>query len=73
MRYSKDKDINRLIRQLIRLGWRFQKGRHGKLKPPNTDSIFVTVPSTPSDRRAFRNFLGDLRKLPLHGMRLEQS
>lgn len=60
MYFSKDKDINKLVRKLLQLGWTYVKGRHYKLYPPNGSSMLV-VPSTPSDRRAFQNFRSDVR------------
>lgn len=62
MRYSTDKDIQTLITRLLRSGWQFEKGRHGKLRPP-VGTGFVTVPSTPSDRRSFQNLRRDIRRL----------
>lgn len=62
MKYSKDKNIAALVRDLIREGWRYhQGGRHGKLTSPAGRRI--PVPCTPSDHRAFNNFKRDLRKL----------
>ncbi len=60
MYFSKDKDINQLVLKLLRLGWTYAKGRHYKIFPPNGHSMLV-VPSTPSDRRAFKNFRRDVR------------
>jgi len=62
MKYSKDKDIAALVRGLIREGWRCHMGgRHGKLTSP--EGRWITVPCTPSDHRALRNFKRDLRKV----------
>lgn len=62
-RYSASKEINALIRQLIRDGWEFrQGGQHGKLYAPNC-MAYISVPSTPSDRRAFLNFRQDVRRI----------
>lgn len=61
MHYSKNKDIAKIVRIRVRTGWSFRRGKkHGKLVAP--DGRFVIVPSTPSDGRAVRNFLGDLRR-----------
>jgi len=62
MRYSTDKDIQTLVTRLLRAGWQFEKGRHGKLRPP-MGAGFITVPSTPSDRRSFQNLRRDIRRL----------
>lgn len=60
--YSSDKDINRLVRNLIADGWRFKWGsKHGKLLTPN-GAGFVIISSTPSDHRTLRNLQRDLRR-----------
>lgn len=62
-RYSASKEIHALVRQLVRDGWRFQRGgQHGKLYAPNRLAC-LSVPSTPSDRRAFLNFRQDVRRV----------
>ena len=61
-RYSTSKEINSLVRLLVRDGWQFQRGgRHGKLYAPNHAKC-LSVPSTPSDCRAFLNFRQDVRR-----------
>lgn len=62
MKYSKDNDIDKFVRQLIHGGWEYcMGGRHGKLISP--DGRTMPVPLTPSDHRAFKNFKRDIRKL----------
>lgn len=62
MKYSKDGAISDLVRELIRAGWQYHRGRrHGKLLSPTGRRI--PVPCTPSDHRAFHNFKRDIRKL----------
>ena len=57
-RYSASKEINTLVRQLVRDGWLFQwGGQH-----PNRAAC-LSVPSTPSDRRAVLNFRKDIRRV----------
>lgn len=61
MHFSNNKDIAAVVREYVRKGWRFTRGkRHGKLISPSGKC--VVVPCTPSDRRACTNFLGDLRR-----------
>ncbi|MRR51461.1 MAG: hypothetical protein EG825_11195 [Rhodocyclaceae bacterium] len=61
MKYCTAKEIDCLVKQLIRQGWSFQKGRkHGRLSAP-TGQPTLTVPCSPSDRRAFLNFRRDVR------------
>jgi hypothetical protein len=62
MRYSNDKDINRLVRRLLQSGWKYRQGRHGKLMPPY-GGFFITISKTPSDRRALHSIQRDLRRL----------
>jgi hypothetical protein len=62
MRYCCDKEINRLVAKLVREGWSFTRGRHGKLRKRD-GSGFVTVPITPSDRRSLLNLRSDIRRL----------
>jgi len=61
MRYCHDKEINRLVSVLVRDGWNFTRGRHGKLRKPD-GSGFVTIPNTPSDHRALLNLRRDIRR-----------
>ena len=61
MRYCGDKDIDRLIIELVRQGWTYSRGRHGKLRPPDGQFV-VTVPCTPSDHRALLNLKRDIRQ-----------
>lgn len=62
-RYSASKEIDVLVRHLVREGWLFRRGgRHGKLYAPGCMAC-LSVPSTPSDRRAFLNFRQDVRRV----------
>lgn len=66
-RFSSSKEINVLVCQLVRDGWRFQQGgHHGKLYAPDR-TVRLSVPSTPSDRRAFLNFRQDVRRAQCPG------
>ncbi|TLS17803.1 MAG: hypothetical protein FDZ72_12235 [Betaproteobacteria bacterium] len=61
MKYCSSKDFDSLIRLLLRQGWSFSRGaKHGKLRPPDGYPV-LTVPSSPSDRRALLNFCRDIR------------
>ena len=59
--YSCDKEINKIVARLVRAGWTFSRGRHGKLRAPGSVR-FVTIPSTPSDHRTLQNLLRDVRR-----------
>lgn len=61
MYFSKNKDINKLVLDLLQLGWSYARGRHYKLFPPNGSGM-VIVPGTPGDCRAFQNFRRDVRQ-----------
>lgn len=61
MKYCSSKEIDVVVRQLVRQGWSFTRGKkHGRLRPPCGHPV-LTVPGTPSDCRAFLNFKRDLR------------
>jgi len=62
MKYSSNKDLDNLIRQLLRQGWRFNKGnKHGRLTHPNGWPT-LTIAKSPSDYRSLLNFRRDLRR-----------
>ena len=62
MKYCASKDINRLVKCLIRNSWLFRRGgKHGRLSPPDGRAN-LSVPSTPSDYRAFLSFRRDVRQ-----------
>lgn len=62
-KYSKDKNIDKIVRELVAEGWSStRKKGHWQLKPPNSDRI-QTVPLTPSDGRAYLNFRSDIKRI----------
>ncbi|ENO74699.1 hypothetical protein C664_19211 [Thauera sp. 63] len=62
MKYCSNKEMNCLIRKLVREGWGFRRGgKHGKLSHPSGWPI-VTVAKSPSDWRSLENFRRDLRR-----------
>ena len=64
MHYSKDQQIAATVRALLAQGWRYIPGKkHGKLVAPNGRRL--SVPCTPSDWRASRNFKHDARRISL--------
>jgi hypothetical protein len=63
MKYSTNKDINVIVRNLIRQGWSFSWGaKHGRLRHP-LGQLMLTVPKTPSDKRALLNFSRDVKRI----------
>jgi tape measure domain-containing protein len=56
-----NKDIDRIVGQVLGQGWRIEKGKnHQKLVSPSGAPVFY--PSSASDRRALQNFISTLRK-----------
>lgn len=61
MKYCSNKEIDRLIRQLVSQGWGFRRGsKHGRLTHPSGWPT-LTVSRSPSDCRSLQNFRHDLR------------
>lgn len=49
--------------QIEHLGWRYEKGgRHPKLYPADITKSPITLASTPSDYRAIKNFIAQIRR-----------
>jgi hypothetical protein len=57
------KELGNLIKLAIKAGWRVEltKGGHYKWIAPNARDFFFSA-STPSDNRALKNILQDLRR-----------
>ncbi len=67
MKYSADKDVNALVRALIKEGWIFCRGKkHGRLASPSGLHA-ITVSGTPSDVRTLLNMRRDVRKVLRNG------
>lgn len=65
MRYSKSKEIDAIVKNLVRRGWSFKWGKkHGRLGHPACGAR-LTVPKSPSDWRASLNFRRDLQHLEI--------
>ena len=61
MKYSHNKDINCMVKQLIKEGWiALRKSGHTRIQSPSGRKL--TVSSTPSDVRAVNNFKSDIRR-----------
>ena len=60
---SADKDVRSIVKLAVKAGWRVEKGNGGHilLYPPNKDDGFVTMSSSPSSSRNFKNVLMMLR------------
>jgi len=61
-KYSSNKEINQIVKDLIKKNWKFKFGsKHGRIQSPV--GIKFTVPKSPSDWRAVMNFKRDIKKL----------
>ena len=61
VKYTSSKELNAFIHQLVGKDWTYSSGsKHGKIRPPAGYPV-LTVPTSPSDRRAFLNFRRDVR------------
>lgn len=62
-KYSSDKNIDSLVRELISEGWSAnRKKSHWQLFPPDSHKV-QTVPLSPSDSRAYLNFRSDVKRI----------
>ena len=65
-KYSNDKDINCLVRNLLKSDWTLRKGKkHLSVISPGGRRL--TIPSTPSDRRALYNLKSQIRHIMQQG------
>lgn len=62
MKYSKNKEIHKLVRALLNFGWTIKsKNSHLKLWHEDQKKMLM-VPQTPSDGRAVLNFFADVKR-----------
>lgn len=71
MRYTTNKDVNKVIQQLVKNDWEFRYGsKHGKLLCP--DGIQqITVAMSPSDHRYSTTFRQAVRRCLLNMGKLD--
>jgi hypothetical protein len=61
-KYSNNKEINQLVKELVKNNWQFKFGsKHGRIESPV--GIKFTVPKSPSDWRAAMNFKCAIERL----------
>lgn len=61
-KFSNNKDIDMVVRALLKNQWNYRRGKkHGAIVSPQ--GLKLSVPGTPSDRRAFYNFKRDVRHI----------
>lgn len=59
-----DTDWRRIVKEAERQGWTIERGRKGQLKliPPDPAKQIVFVHGTPSDHRAIKNAIAEMRR-----------
>lgn len=62
-RYSHCKNIDRIVRGLVREGWVYSMNTHPRVTAPS--GHFVSFSMTPGDHNAHRQFERDVRRLKL--------
>ncbi len=62
-KYSSNKDINQLIKELVKVGWLFhRRSKHSELwSPDRLQRIFLSV--SPSDKRAYMKLKSNLKRI----------
>lgn len=60
---SSNKEVRKIIKKALQQGWRVEKGKanHILFYPPDGGEGFVTMSSTPSSPRNFKNVLSMLK------------
>ena len=62
MKYSKVREIDDKVRELVRDGWRiYPGGRHLRIEHPSTGFVFSIV-GRPGDTRSVRNWFSQFRR-----------
>lgn len=62
MKYSKDRQIDDKVHELVRSGWHVFRGtRHYRVEHPSS-GYTMTVPGTPGDRRTVQNWFSQFRR-----------
>lgn len=60
---SNNKDMNKLLKQLRKLGWTVEHNGHSHIRVTNLEGAFVVISNSCSDRRGTLNARADLRKI----------
>ena len=61
-KYSTDKNIDSLVRELLKENWQpTKRKRHWQVVSPTGKAL--TIPLTPSDGRAYMNFRSDIKRV----------
>lgn len=59
--YTRCKDMNVVVARLIKQGWVYTAGPHGRLTHPS--GKYLTFSMSPSDKYAFRQLERDVKRL----------
>jgi predicted RNA binding protein YcfA (HicA-like mRNA interferase family) len=59
--YTRCKDMNGVVDRLVKQGWEFTPGAHGRVTHPS--GKYLTFSMSPSDKYAFRQLERDVRRL----------
>ena len=60
-KYATCKDMERVIKSLVKAGWVYSKNHHGRVTHPS--GRYLTFSVTPSDKYAFRQLERDVKRL----------
>ena len=60
-KYATCKDMERVIKSLVKAGWVYSKNGHGRVTHPS--GRYLTFSVTPSDKYAFRQLERDVKRL----------
>ena len=60
-KYATCKDMERVIKSLVKDGWVYSKNGHGRVTHPS--GRYLTFSATPSDKYAFKQLERDVRRL----------
>ena len=61
-------NARKFVRSLKRKGWSWEYHGSGHIRLTSPDGKTVTMASTPSDRRALKNVMADVRRISVRGM-----
>lgn len=60
-KYSTCKDMDKVIKNLVKAGWVYSKNVHGRVTHPS--GRFLTLSITPGDKYAYRQLERDVKRL----------
>ena len=60
-KYTKCKDMDRVVSALVKDGWVFSRNVHGRVTHPS--GKYLTFSMTPSDKYAYRQLERDVKRL----------